>query len=429
MKQTNVLVYPADTEIGLEINNALKYIKSINLVGLSPTDRHGSYVYDDFTPNFPDPSHDQRFIDHLSQFLQYKQIDFIFPASDDLALFLSEHEAELPATVIGSPLVTTRIARSKRKTYTYFTDYNWLPRYYTSPAAIDTYPVFIKPDIGAGSEGARMIHSPYELKNALAENIDYLISDYLPGQEYTIDCFTDRLGQLRFAGFRERRRTKNGISVNATNLPLPAEVANIANELNKQLDFRGAWFFQVKKDRDGNYKLMEIATRIAGTMCLYRNQGINLPLLCVLDRLHQPIKIQQNQFDLEVDRALSNKFKLNIDYQTVLVDFDDTITRQEKINPLLMYLLYQFQNEHKTIVLITRHAHDIQATLAQLSISQHLFHEIHHLQNAECKGKITAQYPQPIFIDDSFGERQTVLEQANCPVFDVSAIESLVKWY
>lgn len=73
MKQTNVLVYPADTEIGLEINNALKYIKSINLVGLSPTDRHGSYVYDDFTPNFPDPSHDQRFIDHLSQFLQYKQ--------------------------------------------------------------------------------------------------------------------------------------------------------------------------------------------------------------------------------------------------------------------------------------------------------------------------------------------------------------------
>jgi hypothetical protein len=428
MKNVNVLVYPADTEIALEINNALKYNKAIQLSGASPTSHHGRLVYQPFIPYVAGPTENPDFLDDFNQLLQQHQIDFIFPGSDDLALYFCEHAADLLADVIGSDLTTTRIARSKRATYDFLAAEAFLPRYYTQADEVDQFPVFVKPVIGAGSFGAEVIANAAALQKKLADGQDYLISEYLPGKEYTIDCFTDRHGQLRFSGCRERCRTRNGITVSTHSQPLPPEVARIAQRLNQLLQFRGVWFFQVKENQAGDYRLMEIATRVAGTMCLYRNQGINLPLLSIHDRLGEPITIQQNQFDLTVDRALSNKFQLQLDYQTVLIDFDDTITRGQQVNPLMMYLLYQFQNEGKTIILVTRHAGNITETLTQLHIAPSLFQQIHHLKANEAKGILAQQYPNPIFIDDSFGERQNVLDLAGCPVFDTSALESLMHW-
>ena len=53
-------------------------------------------------------------------------------------------------------------------------------------------------------------------------------------------------------------------------VPVTAEIREIADEINRRLRFRGLWFFQVKQAADGRFKLMEISTRCAGTMCLYQ---------------------------------------------------------------------------------------------------------------------------------------------------------------
>lgn len=44
----NVLVFPCGSEIGLEVHNALKYDKHINLVGLSSVSSHGRVVYKNY---------------------------------------------------------------------------------------------------------------------------------------------------------------------------------------------------------------------------------------------------------------------------------------------------------------------------------------------------------------------------------------------
>ena len=44
----NVLVFPCGTEIGLEINAALRFIKFINLYGASSTDDNGRMVYENY---------------------------------------------------------------------------------------------------------------------------------------------------------------------------------------------------------------------------------------------------------------------------------------------------------------------------------------------------------------------------------------------
>ncbi len=66
---------------------------------------------------------------------------------------------------------------------------------------------------------------------------------------------------------RMRKRIKTGISVNSVIVELPAEVKQIADAINEKIVFDGVWFFQVKLDRNGHYKLLEMAPRVAG-VCL-----------------------------------------------------------------------------------------------------------------------------------------------------------------
>ena len=44
----NVLVFPCGSEIGLEVNNSLKYDKHINLYGLSSVPCHGKFVFQNY---------------------------------------------------------------------------------------------------------------------------------------------------------------------------------------------------------------------------------------------------------------------------------------------------------------------------------------------------------------------------------------------
>ena len=53
-------------------------------------------------------------------------------------------------------------------------------------------------------------------------------------------------------------------------------------ELNL-INFRGFWFFQIKKDSNGKYKLLEIATRLAGAFALNKSLDVNLPLAALKD--------------------------------------------------------------------------------------------------------------------------------------------------
>ena len=63
---------------------------------------------------------------------------------------------------------------------------------------VDLLPIS-KPDQGNGSKGAVLVDSPAQL-DSLRDRIETLmISEYLPGAEFTVDCFTDRHGVLRYS--------------------------------------------------------------------------------------------------------------------------------------------------------------------------------------------------------------------------------------
>jgi hypothetical protein len=299
-----------------------------------------------------------------------------------------------------------------------------VPHLYDSPEQVDRFPAFVKPDRGQGSGGVAKVNDFKELVAATAKIQAPIICEYLPGVEYTIDCFSDREKGLLFAGARSRRRTRNGISVNTLTEDLP-EATDIAKRIGDKLGLRGAWFFQLKRDQNGQLVLLEVAPRIAGAMAAHRVAGVNFPLLSIFEEERLPLSIQPLDCVVELDRALGNRYCHSIKFDTIYIDLDDTLLVNHRINVLAAKLIFQCINDGKTIILLTRHRGDLNSTLKKHRLSG-LFDEIIHLGEAEKKSS-HINGNSAIFVDDSFSERMDVALCCNIPTFDCSMIELLTE--
>ena len=424
MEKINVLVFPCGSEIGLEIHRSLKYSVHINLFGGNSVDDHGKFVYDNYISNIPffdNPN----FVEFLKKIINDLHIDAIYPTMDAVISKLSSLEAELGCKIICSPISTNEICLSKTKTYNVLKDVISIPKIFSDFNKVKNYPVFMKPEVGYGSNGAKLI-------NNLKEGIEHLncfptslILENLPGQEFTIDCFTDKNRNLLFSKARIRRRLKNGISVNTIPVEIKMEKFDeIAKIINDKIHFRGAWFFQMKENINGKYSLLEVASRLGGSSSLFRNMGVNFALLSIFDAFNYDVKVFYNDYDIELDRALNNKYKINIEFKYVYIDFDDCLIIGNQVNTTLISLIYQFLNEGKKLILITKHEREINQTLKELRLAN-IFDEIIHLDKNQFKYKYIKN-SNSIFIDDSHSERFEVHDKLGIPVFAPDAIESLL---
>jgi predicted ATP-grasp superfamily ATP-dependent carboligase len=415
----NVLAFPCGSEIGLEVNNALADSKHFTLYGANSIDDHGKFVYRNYIPHIPFVD-DLKFIDSIAKTIATYNIDFVIPCHDSVVLKMAENQHLLDATVITSCVETCRICRSKRKTYELFEKLIPTPKVYTSNVV---FPVFLKPDVGQGSKGTHKADTLEQLNFYLRESS--LVLEYLPGKEYTVDCFTDRKRKLLFCEGRERARTNNGISTNSKK-KVDIRFQEIADIINTTLHFQGAWFFQLKERVDHQLVLMEIAPRIAATSATFRVDGVNFVQLSLFDKMGLDLSILYNHLDIEIDRAWFSRFSINLDYNYVYIDFDDTIVISNLVNTNVMKLLYQLRNTGKKIVLLSRHSQDINESLSRYAISASLFDKIIILNKGEKKSDYITD--NSIFIDDSFAERKEVSDKLHIPVFSPDAVESLLYW-
>ena len=226
-----VLVFPAGTEIAFEIHNALKYSKFVELYGASSVSCHAEFLFKNYIEGVPFPG-DPGLIDALNKIVDEYGIDLIYPAHDSACLTLTEEQDKLHCKVVTSPIETVDTCRSKTKTYEFFKGEEFIPKTFASADDVKSYPVFCKPAVGQGSEGAMKVTDRDDLEKLLAGDEQYVICEYLPGDEYTVDCFTDRNGKLRSALIRRRERIRSGIAVRSRIIPMEDSVMKIAEKIN-----------------------------------------------------------------------------------------------------------------------------------------------------------------------------------------------------
>jgi hypothetical protein len=378
----------------------------------------------------------------LNNIVADKKIDCIFPAYDDAQVWLKAREALLGgARVATSPAATTEACRSKSRTYELLAGKLRCPATYASAELVpaSAFPVFIKPECGEGSKGCHKVASSAELATLLTP--EHIICEYLPGDEYTVDCFTDAGGALQFAGARRRTLTRAGISIITESVEdASGGFRAMATAINEAMALIGAWFFQVKHAAGGELCLMEIAPRIPGAMALSRSLGVNFPLLTLYAHLGRPTtvlppalrnvaccKIYANHYSFDAATSISALF----------VDLDDTLlmheghalfsgsgTRGATANPKVVALLYEACIVGLPTHLITRHRGDVSATLNAAHVNFGLFASVIHITDAHAPKSASIPARPAALLDDSFRERRDA-SAAGILTFDVDALDLL----
>lgn len=409
----NILLFPSGSGVAKELWDALKFEKNINIIGAE----HDANTFSSFqfqvVTGAPFIRDEQETLIFLKQLIHTRDIDGIFPTMDHVGLFLKRHEPELGVKIFTSPLETCEVCISKKKTYELFDQ--------TPKVNPDAFPKFIKPECGYGSRDAHMVKTQDEFE-FLSKKIDnFLLMEYLPGDEYTVDCFTSREKGLVFCEARTRTKTIQGMSVLTEHVNIP-ECRTIAENISSKLEFIGAWFFQLKRNSDGVLTILEIAPRIPGAMCLHRVTGINFPLLTIYEHMGQTIdSVLVNSYRPVCYKYFENNYKIDLNYSTVYIDLDDTIIVKGKVNTKIIQFIYHAKNSDKRIVLVTKNPKPVEK-LEKYSISPKIFDSI-----CICNGQKVdyMSYPSDsIFIDDSYAERLSV-HSRGYNVFSCDMVEVL----
>jgi carbamoyl-phosphate synthase large subunit len=277
----------------------------------------GRYLNDDFEtiPLAGDPA----FIDTMLAICRKKNIHVVLPLVTRELLPLSKHVQQFElagAKVLVSPTASLEIANNKSSLYEFL---QW--RGITVPAfriveTVDQFkqaveelgyprvPVCFKPSLANGSRGFRIIaakadeldllfnHKPVstyigydEVLRILSSGSfpQLLVSEYLPGEEYSVDCLADN-GKAVLVVPRLRKKMINGISVEGEFIKNES-IIGYCSKIIHELQLHGNIGIQVKQSINGEFLILEINPRVQGTISAALGAGVNLPLLAVQQEL------------------------------------------------------------------------------------------------------------------------------------------------
>lgn len=312
MKGVNVILTCAG---GLESVGKIESLKSIKerdvtVIGTDMIrDTPGSYIADKF---YTVPSGtSSKYVDSMLEISKKENVDVILPASQNEIMSLSKNKTlfeDIGTIIACSEYESIRTASDKGLLYGFLKKSNLpFPKFF-NVNNLDEFkqaihklgypdnPVVMKPRISSGSRGFRIIKDGINEKELIisqkpANNIyiklcdierifqngefpKLVLSEYLPGKEYSIDILAKN-GNALIIIPRIRERTMHGISIVGT-VEKNNNIESIVRSIVKAFNFDYNINVQLKESESGNLIPYEINPRISGTIAAATGAGANL---------------------------------------------------------------------------------------------------------------------------------------------------------
>ena len=168
------------------------------------------------------------------------------------------------------------------------------------------YPVIVKPRAGSGSRDISLLRSARALA-AMHRSEDFIIQDFLPGQEYSIDVLADRGGHVIAAVPRVRAKVDSGVSVAGRTLR-DRELEGFGRAVAEAIGLTYIANVQCRRDSCGRPALLEVNPRAPGALPLTVASGVDMPRLA-LDALRgRPVPRHLGFSELAMVRFLEERF-------------------------------------------------------------------------------------------------------------------------
>lgn len=408
----NILVAPATTGIGKEIAKSLRHAKNIDLFACGfdklSAEKEGflnfTYIGPNQTPETLSSS--------LVQIIRQNGIEAVYIAHDQWMRDLLSIQIPrfLRSMIVNLPDSQSLRLLSKEETYRSFPIPNLVPRTYGVNAARDHLPVFVKPDIGQGSRRTILIENQQEFSSFVDKfeskaTLGYVISEYLPGPEYTVDCFSTEDSKVIYCQGRIRSKTINGISVETWRVDIP-NVQEWSQKISSQYLLTGSWFFQLKESASGDLKLLEVGLRIAGASGINRLYGVNLSLMDLYQHQGKSISVLNQDYVVmfcQTERPSVIRKKITRSY----FDFDDTLVTDNQVNDKILSAIFNLNERGISVKVLTRNTSDLTEMLKSLNLDS-VVDEVIQVPAMDKKSNYIQSKEPFLFVDDSYRERLDV---------------------
>jgi carbamoyl-phosphate synthase large subunit len=237
------------------------------------------------------------YITTIQQIVKNNNIDIIIPLTDPELLPLASHDFGCDVWV--SPPESITILLDKLALY------KKTPRLAPAILELDAKGIqdyvhqhgscFVKLHTGHGSRGTKKLIPkaqwlnlfstakpesygsifPVEDIQSIMDSNQVLFVENLPGEEYSVDCVFNKSDLIAY-GVRNRALIKNGICQNAVFERDPGEFHLAIKTLFQDIPVDHNINVQLKRDSNGQLKLLEVNPRVSGSLDSFSPYGLNL---------------------------------------------------------------------------------------------------------------------------------------------------------
>jgi carbamoyl-phosphate synthase large subunit len=224
---------------------------------------------------------DPGYLNALDELVERLELDLVIPVFGPELRTLSPHANRWEARscrVLVSPPETIDYCLSKQRLASILSELGIPHPALLDPADPHDYPIFVKLDDGTGSRAARRIDGVDELQVARTRNPGLVATEYIDGEEFSIDGFADPPGHLVHGIRRTRDETKGGLAVRSTVVPLEPfrELVKVACG---GLGLLGFFNLQIIVDSAGFPRVTDVNPRLGGAMILSFAAGLDPAVL------------------------------------------------------------------------------------------------------------------------------------------------------
>lgn len=155
-----------------------------------------------------------------------------------------------------------------------------------------SYPAIIKPTVSSGSKNVCKLENDADYRYWSSKLRDYVVTDFIEGTEFTVDCLFDKSGRLVLHNTRERVRMNGGAVVITRQADTIGPLISILQKIQSHLKIEGPVNFQYIADRENRLFLTDFNTRFAsGGLPLTVAAGYDIPNLMIRIMLNQDVDV------------------------------------------------------------------------------------------------------------------------------------------
>jgi len=280
----SVLVTGAGAGIGQSILKALALSKVRTRVVAADMNPLSAGLYRAAAAYTIPAAHDAAYIPELKRICTEENIEMLLIGTDTELPVLAEHAASFQKDtgthIVVSSADAVAIADDKWKTHEFLQAHGFPHIKSALPDAVDvlnketSFPLAIKPRIGARSIGFQIIQSEEDLQAALAESNDIVVQEYLPEDDEEYTCGALFIAGKCYGVIPMKRWLRDGDTYKAIARHDP-DLEKYIEQVGLALGAEGPCCFQLRKS-DGQYKMLEINCRFSGTTGAASALGFNV---------------------------------------------------------------------------------------------------------------------------------------------------------